>query len=205
MHSFNILELGARCRPLVSFSPVPLYPGKVALGAHWMGGFGGPHGRCGAEKRFFFLPWIEPRPSKSVVCSYTDPSTATPEIVSKKYLPLRTYVPKNELFDVELTCNWAQAEELTDWCFCFIGRLTFRSWRWKSYISRKLRHLFNLYGAGPHNTFTSELKLNNFPSDAFFLLVDLHFGPEHGSHKFLGNFGFCLICTALDPTRHFST
>jgi hypothetical protein len=69
-----ILNLDARCRRMVSFTPRPLYPHPVSAPVtHWVGGLGGPQsrpGRGGEEKKSHHAPCNElnpGRPARSLV------------------------------------------------------------------------------------------------------------------------------------------
>jgi hypothetical protein len=60
----------------VSFMPRPLYPGKISLGTHWIGGWVGPGVGLDAveERKYLILPGLELRLSvvQPVACRYTD-------------------------------------------------------------------------------------------------------------------------------------
>jgi hypothetical protein len=70
-YSSIILDLGTRCRWVVSFTNRPIHPRGNSPQYPLDRGLGGPHsqsGRCGVDKDLLPLPGIELRPSSSQIC-----------------------------------------------------------------------------------------------------------------------------------------
>jgi hypothetical protein len=55
-YSSIILELGIRWRRVVSFTPLPLYPGERARGTDFTGGWVGPRAGLGVMEKKNLLP-----------------------------------------------------------------------------------------------------------------------------------------------------
>jgi hypothetical protein len=66
-YSSTIIDLGIRCRSVVSFTPLPFYPRERSLGNHYIGSCVGPRAVLDAVEKTknFLLPGIKLRPSEN--------------------------------------------------------------------------------------------------------------------------------------------
>jgi hypothetical protein len=101
-YSFTILDLGTRCRRVVSFTPRPLFPRAKSPQYHLDRVLGGPQsrsGRRGIDTNILPLPGIEPRPSSPY------PVAIPTELMNLHTMPNFSCLTRPLKYQWSLLCN----------------------------------------------------------------------------------------------------